>query len=102
MSLFRALPKATGSSGFRLSLDGMTRRGYDRPNPFMSMNRLRRLAGALLTSFLVVSLHMGIAVGTLVACAWALMAYGELAGLLAFCLTLSMGVVLMVWIFESF
>jgi hypothetical protein len=68
----------------------------------MTMNRLRRLAGALLTSFLVVSLHMGIAVGTLVVFAWALMACGELAGLLAFCWTLSMGVVLMVWVFENF
>jgi len=100
--LFRALPQATGSSGFRVSLDSMTRRGYDRPNRSMTMNRLRRLAGALLTSFLIVSLHMGITIGTLVACAWALTAYGELAGLLAFCLTLSMGVVLMVWISENF
>jgi len=37
-----------------------------------------------------------------VACAWALTAYGELAGLLAFYLTLSMGGVLVVWVSENF
>lgn len=80
----------------------MTRRGYDRPNPSMAMNRLRRLVRAFLTTFLVVSLNMGVTVGALVASAWALMAYGVLAGLLTLCLVVSFGIVLMVWIFENF
>jgi uncharacterized membrane protein (DUF485 family) len=100
--LFRPLPKAASACGFRVSIDGMTRRGYDRPNPSTAMNRLRRLTGAFLTSFLVVSLHMGTTVGALAAFAWALMAYGVLAGLLTLCLVVSIEIVLMVWICENF
>ena len=97
----------------------MTMRGYDRPNPSMTMNRLRRLARNIvfgiswffrgiwplarlfLVSFLVIFLYTGATLGALLAFAGAFMAYGVLAGLLALSLVASIGAVSLAWVFEN-